>query len=99
MMKNRIINYLFTSVSALFAIVLSLYVQLNGQKNLDRCSYLDPVIVDILALSAGIFLVIEGLYKIIKHRDDLPLYNFTRVVRVAFGCAIITLHIIHFLHK
>lgn len=74
-------------------------VQRNAHQQVPRCSYLDPVTIDVLAFLAGVFLIIEGFYRILEHKKE-PLRNqLTRTLRIAFGCAIITLHIMQVLHK
>lgn len=65
----------------------------------ESCSYLDPITIDVFAFMAGLFLVSEGAYKIIKYKHVSVGGQFTRIVRVAFGLAIITIHILQFIHK
>jgi len=79
--------------------VLAFLVQRNAHQQVPRCSYLDPVTIDILAFLAGVFLIIEGFYRIWEHKKDPLQKQFTRTLRIAFGCAIITLHIMQVLHK
>ncbi|MFA5856538.1 MAG: hypothetical protein WC867_04220 [Candidatus Pacearchaeota archaeon] len=66
---------------------------------LEPCSYLDPIIIDILAFIAGLFLIIEGFYEIHRYKESKLTNQTTRIIRIAFGCAIVTLHIMQFLHK
>lgn len=96
-MENKIKNYLVTSLSSLIFIIFIIFIQLRGTPN--NCSYLDPVIIDILAFAAAIFLIVEGLYNIYKNQDRPLSKNITRIIRVVFGFCIVTLHIIHFIHK
>jgi hypothetical protein len=86
-------------LSALTIITATL-IQLNGQNQItEKCSYLDPWIIDLLAFLAALFLIIEGFTKIIKHPNASIKRQFTRIIRIIFGCSILTLHIIQFLHK
>ncbi len=74
-------------------------IQLNAQSKIELCSYLDPIVIDIFALIFGLFLVIEGLAGIYEHPSASSKRQFTRIVRVAMGFAILTLHIMQFVHK
>ena len=99
-MKNYAKIKLFTFVFCLVIVIFVLFVQLTGQSLLkSQCSYLDPVTIDFLAFGVAIFLVVEGLYRINEHKNMGLKKQSTRIVRVGIGCAIITLHILQFLHK
>ncbi len=89
-----------TAIICLGVILLVIYVQLYGQsKIVEGCSYLDPITIDFLAFFAALFLVIEGFARIIEHPSATLKRQTTRIIRIAFGCAILTLHIIQFIHK
>ncbi len=88
-----------TILSSLLFSLLAAYIQFNGQKSANSCSYLDPITIDLLAFIAGLFLVIEGFARIIEHKDASLKMQFSRMVRVAGGCAIMTLHLMQFVHK
>lgn len=91
---------IFTGVLCLIIVIFVSYIQLYGQNKITvRCSYLDPIIIDLFAFFAGLFLVLEGIAKILQNPKATIKRQFTRVLRIAFGCAIITLHIIQFVHK
>lgn len=91
---------IFSFVSCLVIVLIVTFVQLYGQsKILEACSYLDPAIIDYLAFFAALFLVVEGFARILEHPNASLKRQFTRVLRVVLGFAIITLHIIQFLHK
>jgi hypothetical protein len=95
--KNTLI---VTIIASLIVITTAFLVQSYGQKKvIEPCSYLDPIIIDILAFIAGLFLIIEGFYKLYKYKESSLKLQLTRIIRVAFGCAIVTLHIMQFLHK
>ena len=95
-MKTKI----FTLVLCCVAILISLLVQLSGYNLISEgCSYLDPILIDVLAFSVGIFLVLDGLYRISEHKNMALRNQFTRSIRVAIGFAIITIHIMQFIHK
>ena len=89
-----------TFIVSLIVIILVTCVQLSGQNKISYgCSYLDPITIDLLAFFAALFLVIEGFARIIEHPSASLTRQATRIIRIAFGFAIITLHIIQFIHK
>ncbi len=98
-MKNIEKTWLFTGLLSLATIITAAIVQLRGEKGLSLCSYLDPIIVDVLAFASALFLIIEGSYRIMEHSHAPLKLQFTRSIRIAFGFAILTLHIMQFLHK
>jgi hypothetical protein len=82
------------------AIVFFTFFQLNIQGGLvSSCSYLDPITIDILAFIAALFLIVEGFARILEHPHATLKKQFTRIIRIVFGCSIMTLHIIQFVHK
>ena len=99
-MKNYLKIKIFTIAFCIIIILIALFIQLNGQNLLpQKCSYLDPITIDLLAFIVGIFLVIEGIYRINEHKNMGLRKQFTRIIRVGIGCTIITLHVLQFLHK
>ena len=99
-MKNYTKTKIFTLALCLIVIIITILIQLNGQKLVvEKCSYLDPVIIDILAFLVGIFLIFEGIYRLNEHKNMLIKNQFTRAVRIAIGCAIVTIHFIQYIHK
>jgi len=89
-----------TLIVCLIVIAIATYVQLTGQSKLtEKCSYLDPITIDLLAFTAALFLFVEGIIRIIEHSSASLKRQLTRIIRVAFGTAIMTLHIIQFIHK
>ena len=98
-MKNYTKIKFYTFAFCIFVIILALFVQLRGQSFLKGCSYLDPVTIDLLAFGIAVFLVFEGIYRINEHKNMGLKKQFTRIVRVGIGCAIITLHVLQFLYK
>lgn len=98
--KNLQKTLLFAIIVCVLIIVSVTYIQLYGEnKIVGRCSYLDPVTIDFLAFFAALFLVIEGIARIFEHPGASIKRQLTRIIRIAFGCSILTLHIIQFLHK
>jgi hypothetical protein len=99
-LSNSIKTFLFTSFVCITTILLSAFTQIRGQSSLDApASYLDPILIDLLAFSAAAFLVVEGLTRLAQNRN-LPLASqLTRTLRVAIGCGVMTIHVIQFLHK
>lgn len=63
------------------------------------CSYLDPIYIDLLAFTVGLFLIGDGFYRIYEHKNDRYLRQFTRSIRVAIGFGLLTLHIMQFIYK
>lgn len=99
-MKNLKKTLIVTSVVCFVIISVSAIIQITGQNKITfACSYLDPIIIDILALSAALFLIIEGFVRIFKHSKATLLSQATRIIRISFGFAIVTLHVIQILHK
>ena len=99
-MENQTKTLIFVLLIAFIAVISAVIIQLNGQSKVSvGCSYLDPIAIDLLAFSAAIFLVSEGVYSILKTKN-LPLRSqLARSIRIAFGLSIATLHILQFLHK
>ena len=99
-MKNIHKTILFTVILCLVVISTALYVQLTGESKIGLgCSYLDPITVDLFAFLVAVFLVIEGIVRIAEHPQASLKRQLTRPIRIAIGCAIITLHVLQFLHK
>ena len=88
-------TFLFSFLSSAGAFL----VQKNGEHRVSRCSYLDPLLIDILAFLAAGFLIIDGLWSMVIHRHEPLWHHVTRALRVAFGFAILTLHTMQVLHK
>ncbi|MBW3004196.1 hypothetical protein KY328_03560 [Candidatus Woesearchaeota archaeon] len=95
----KTLNITFTPLSAIIGALSGALLQLNGQDPVNGCSYLDPITVDIFAILFSLFLIIEGVYKIIKDIDKPFWSNFTRFVRISLGFAVLTIHILQFVHK
>ena len=62
-------------------------------------SFIFFMIAAFLCSVAGLFLVIDGIHRIWEHKDARLKNQITRSIRVALGCAILTLHIMQFIHK
>jgi len=74
-------------------------VQSHSNAVTDSCSYLDPIVIDILAFCAGTFLIVESTVDIFKHKNSMVRCQLTRCVRMALGFSILTIHILQFIHK
>jgi len=99
-MNNLKKTLIVTSIFCFIVVLSSTIIQLIGQSKITfACSYLDPIIIDILALSAALFLIIEGFVRIFEHPKAALLNQATRIIRIGFGFAIVTLHVIQILHK
>jgi hypothetical protein len=88
-----------TLIICLLTILVAFSVQYYGASVVDGCSYLDPVWVDFLAFGVGLFLIIDGFHRIWEHKNDKYRRQFTRSIRIAIGCAIVTIHIMQFIYK
>ncbi len=99
-MKTYTKTKLFTAGLCLIVIIIALIIQLKGQSFAQGgCSYLDPIIIDLLAFAVAIFLVIEGIYRLNEHKNMGLKGQLTRSIRIAVGCAIITIHVLQFFAK
>ena len=99
-MENSTKTIVFTLCLSIATILIAVVVQFFGQsKIIGICSYLDPWIVDVLAFTAALFLVVEGIYRIWEHKNAVLKKQVTRSIRIAFGCAILTLHFMQVLYK
>ena len=76
------------------------YIQFYGQNKTNvRCSYLDPITIDLFAFFAALFLIFEGTIRIFENPKATIKRQLTRILRISFGCAVITIHIIQLIHK
>lgn len=99
-MKNFDKTLWFTVGLSLITIITATAVQLRASSNINViCSYLDPAIIDVLAFVAASFLIVEGAYRIYEHKGASLRKQITRSIRIAFGFAILTLHIIQIIYK
>jgi len=94
--KTLIVAFLLCLVT----IIIIGCVQNYGQNKAGKgCSYLDPPIIDYLAFFAAIFLIIEGFWRILEHSNTTVIRQATRIFRIMLGCAIVTIHVLQFIHK
>jgi len=99
-MKNIHKTLIFTAILCTLTISVAIITQFNGEDKIKTgCSYLDPITIDIFAFIIALFLVIEGLPRILEHPQSSFKRQITRPIRIAIGCAIITLHVMQFIHK
>lgn len=100
-MKNIEKTFIFATFFIIISVFITLYIQINGEKELisTSCSYLDPITIDLFAFCIAIFLVIEGIFRVLEHPHASFKKQFTRLIRIAIGSAIITIHILQFLYK
>ncbi len=47
----------------------------------------------------AIFLILEGFWDILRHKDYILKKQLTKSIRVCLGFAILTIHIMQFIHK
>ncbi|HEY4475443.1 MAG TPA: hypothetical protein VJB92_01840 [Candidatus Paceibacterota bacterium] len=98
--KNLRGALLITGVLSFAAVLISYLVQKRSESRLGiQCSYFDPPLIDILAFSAALFLICEGLYQILEYHALSSKDKIFVAIRVAFGFAILTLHFMQFIYK
>ena len=100
--KTKLKTALFlTGAISIGAAVSAYFIQKRGQARLAaQCSYFDPPLIDILAFSAAVFLICEGFHQILKHEINFSFWDKIFVaLRIAFGFAILTLHIMQIAYK
>ncbi len=95
--RERLFQVEIDAAMILFSIIVVLAVILiftANEKNLtSNCSYLDPLFVDIIALAGSAFLIIEGMWSIVRSPASHAKQIF-RLLRVLFGVAVLTMHIL-----
>lgn len=87
------------TAGSLVSVFFAGYIQNRASQTVSSCSYLDPVLIDVVALIAGFFLIVEGVLAIFRQRNIFWAYQLTRILRVCLGCSITTIHILQFIHK
>jgi uncharacterized membrane protein len=76
------------------------YTQVRGKRSAGaQCSYLDPILIDLLAFSAALFLIFEGFYQIVRKKSDTLEDRILVGLRIAFGVSILVIHVLQFLAK
>lgn len=53
--------------------------------------------IDWFAFLAGIYLVVEGIYKILKYKAPFFPSQFLRFLRVVIGACVFTIHLLQFM--
>jgi hypothetical protein len=98
-MKNSQKTLCLTAILSALAVITSSIIEVKSKDNRLNCSYLNPILIDFLAFGAGLFLIFDGIYRILEHKDASLKKQFTRSVRIALGCTLVTIHLIQFLNK
>lgn len=75
----------------ILATILAIAVAITCQAFDTKFAYLT---VDWLAFLAGIFLVVEGAYKILRSKDPFFPFQLLRSTRVFIGMCIFTIHLL-----
>lgn len=88
-----------TILLSLGCIAIAFTIQNQANLSVNSCSYLDPISVDIFATIFAIFLICEGFWDILRYKDYVLKRQFTKSIRVGLGFAILTIHIMQFIHK
>ncbi len=92
-------TFLLLTVGSFVSIGFVSYIQIRASRLVDSCSYLDPILIDIVALLAGAFLIVEGILAVLRQKDIPWISQLTRCMRVWLGFSIITIHILQVIHK
>lgn len=79
--------------SAIVVLTMILIFTANERNLTPNCSYLDPLFIDIAALAGSAFLIIEGMWSIVKSPASHAKQIF-RLFRVLFAVAVLTIHIL-----
>ncbi|MBI4151320.1 hypothetical protein HY492_04290 [Candidatus Woesearchaeota archaeon] len=90
---------LFAALYSAATVITVYIVQTRGAETTSACSYLDPIAIDVLAFAAALFLVVEGVVRIVQQPNDSWNVQAGRAIRIGFGCAIITIHVLQAIHK
>jgi hypothetical protein len=101
-MKKNISLYRTLLVTCLFSlgcIFVAFMIQNQANHSVTSCSYLDPISVDILATIFAFFLISEGLFDIFRCKHYPLKSQLTKSIRVGLGFAILTIHVMQFIHK
>jgi hypothetical protein len=56
-----------------------------------------PVVVDYWAFAAGVFLLSEGIWRFLTSKEHSWAINFGRLLRIAAGICVFTIHLLQFL--
>ena len=95
--KERIFQIEIDAAMIIFSLIIVLAIififSINTKNLPSNCSYLDPLIVDIIALFGSSFLIIEGMWSIVRSPASHAKQIF-RLIRVLFGVSILTMHIL-----
>lgn len=87
------------SFGMMVSCAIAFLLQNKANKSVNSCSYLDPIIVDILAVIMAAFLITEGIIDIFSHRNSQVKSQLSRCFRVCLGVSIMTIHVMQFIHK
>jgi len=90
---------LVTCLLSLAGILVAFLLQNKANHSVNSCSYLDPISVDIWAMLLAVFLIGEGLHDIFRSKHQLLKNQLTKSIRVSLGFAILTIHLMQFMHK
>jgi len=60
-------------------------------------SHFAKLTIDWFAFLAGVFLIIEGLYRIFSTKDQFFPLQFSRLIRVSIGTCVFTIHLLQFM--
>ncbi|MFA5855887.1 MAG: hypothetical protein WC867_00890 [Candidatus Pacearchaeota archaeon] len=98
-MNNLKKTLLLTIIFSFIAIFIASYIRITAISQLNLyCSYLNPLIIDILATLFAIFLILEGSFRIYEHPNAILKRQYTRIMRIVIGFAILTLHTFEFFY-
>ena len=88
----------YTAGVSIFAVALATFMQKFYESSLDKCRYIDPWGVDVLAFAAGIYLIWDGFSEIKKHKHLKCKNHLARMTRIGIGFGILALHVLYVVH-
>jgi hypothetical protein len=90
---------LVTGLLSLGSVFAAFMIQNQANRSTGSCSYLDPIAIDIWATVFALFLILEGFLDILKYKNSSLKSQLTKSIRVSLGFAILTVHLMQFIHK
>jgi len=95
--KEHLFQIEIDAAMIIFSVIVMLaviFLFTANERNLTpNCSYLDPPIVDVIALFGSAFLIIEGMWSIVRSPASHAKQIF-RLLRVLFAVAVLTMHVL-----
>ncbi|HIH42900.1 TPA: hypothetical protein HA246_04615 [Candidatus Woesearchaeota archaeon] len=95
--KEHLFQIEVDAAMIIFSIIVVLTIILifsaNERNLVPNCSYLDPLFIDVAALAGSAFLIIEGMWSIVRSPASHAKQIF-RLLRVLFAVGVLTMHVL-----